>query len=162
MADRARSLIVQLEANAEARVLTAAPVGRAKLALSQAATATAARVARLEDIALEWAEVGRDLVRASEAERASDGLEQRASALATEIAGMRAAVEQAMARVGRARSDVKGLEAVAPPAGAAVKGSIAPTKGSDTSVKERASAPDATPRPPSGTSPAKAPAKEKK
>jgi hypothetical protein len=111
VADRARSLIAELEASSGSRELVGPTIGRAKQALSRADAAPPARAPGLEDMALEWAEVARDLVRASEAERASDALEQEASALATEIARVRAAVEQAMARVGRARQDLKELEA---------------------------------------------------
>jgi hypothetical protein len=115
------------------RELVAPAVGRAKQALSRAETAAPALAPGLEDAALEWAEVARDLVRASEAERASNALEQEASSLATEIARVRAAVEQAMARVGRARQDAKQLEATTAPAasthtGAVVKGGAAPAK----------------------------------
>jgi ABC-type transporter Mla subunit MlaD len=116
VADRARSLIAELEASGAARELVGPAVGRAKQALSQAEAASPARAPQLEDTALEWAEVARDLVRASEAERASDALEQEASALATEIARVRAAVEQAMARVGRARQDLKEVEPATPAA----------------------------------------------
>jgi hypothetical protein len=128
-------LIAELEASGAPRELVGPAVGLAKQALSQAEAAPSARAPRLEDTALEWAEVARDLVRASEAERASDALEQEASALATEIARVRAAVEQAMARVGRARQDLKELEATtshAPSAltkgGAAAKPAAAPPK----------------------------------
>jgi septal ring factor EnvC (AmiA/AmiB activator) len=111
VADRARALVAELEASGAAPELVGPAVGRAKQALSQAEAASPARAPGLEETALEWAEVARDLVRASEAERASDALEQEASSLATEIARLRAAVEQAMARVGRARQDLKELEA---------------------------------------------------
>jgi hypothetical protein len=135
VADRARSLIAELEGSGAPRELVGPAVSRAKQALSQAEAAPPARAPRLEDTALEWAEVARDLVRASAAERTSDALEQEASALATEIARVRAAVEQAMARVGRARQDLKELEATTSHAasapnkeGAATKPAAAPAK----------------------------------
>ncbi|HTU58997.1 MAG TPA: hypothetical protein VMF89_11200, partial [Polyangiales bacterium] len=103
VADRAKSLLAELEATSAARELVGPAVDRSKQALSQAETAPAPHVPALEETALEWAEVARDLVRASAAERSSDALEQEASSLATEIARTRAAVEQTMARVGRAR-----------------------------------------------------------
>jgi hypothetical protein len=159
VADRARSLIVELEASSAPRELVGPAVGRAKQALSQAEAAPPARAPRLEETALEWAEVARDLVRASEAERASDALEQEASALATEIARIRAAVEQAVARVGRAREDLKELEATTiPGASALTKGGTA-AKPAAAPAKAGASIPGATPRAPAEVTPA---AREKK
>jgi len=148
VADRARSLIAELEGSSAARGLVEPAVGRAKQALSQAEGASPSRTARLEETALEWAEVARDLVRASEAERASDGLEQEASALATEIARLRAAVEQAMARVGRARQDVKELEATSTHAGAATApaGAAASAKAAAAPVKQGAAPAPVAPR----------------
>lgn len=150
VADRARALIAELEADAAARELVQPTVGRAKQALSRAESAPAAHAAPLEDTALEWAEVARDLVRASAAERASDALEQEASALATEIARLRAAVEHAMARVGRARQDLKALEGGAPPAGALPAGTVPVQPGPKPAAPPRESpkpaAPGAAPR----------------
>jgi len=154
VADQARSLIAELEASGAARELVGPAVGRAKQALSQAESAPSARAPRLEDTALEWAEVARDLVRASEAERASDGLEQEASTLATEIARVRAAVEQAMARVGRARQDLKDLEATRTHAAPVpAKGAPAAQPGA-APAKEGAPNPGATPRAPAEVVPA--------
>lgn len=149
VADRARAMIAALQANTEARELVGPTVGRAKQALSQAEAAGPAAAAALEDAALEWAEVARDLVRASEAERASDALEQEASGLATEIARLRSAVEQAMARVGRARQDLKELEGTS--THAAPRPSVAP---------EAPSAPARTAPP--ASAPAKPPAAAEK
>jgi hypothetical protein len=167
VADRARSLIAELEASGAARELVGPAVGRAKQALSQAEAASPARAPQLEDTALEWAEVARDLVRASEAERASDALEQEASALATEIARVRAAVEQAMARVGRARQDLKEVEpATSPaptttPAATTARPAAAPTNAGGAAVKpgavpakESAPAPGAPLRTPAEVAPA--------
>jgi hypothetical protein len=154
VADRARSLIAELEASGAPRELVGPAVGRAKQALSQAEAAPPARAPRLEDTALEWAEVARDLVRASEAERASDALEQEASALATEIARVRAAVEQAMARVGRARQDLKELEATTSHAASALTKGAA-TKPAAVPAKEGAPIlPGAPPRAPAEVTPA--------
>jgi hypothetical protein len=154
VADRARSLLAELEASGAPRELVGPAVGRAKQALSQAEAAPSARAPRLEDTALEWAEVARDLVRASEAERASDALEQEASALATEIARVRAAVEQAMARVGRARQDLKDLEATTSPAASALTKAAA-AKPAAAPAKEGAPLiPGAPPRAPAEVPPA--------
>jgi hypothetical protein len=166
VAERARSLIAELEASGATRELVGPAVGRAKQALSQAESASPARAPQLEDTALEWAEVARDLVRASEAERASDALEQEASTLATEMARVRAAVEQAMARVGRARQDLKDLEPTTAPASATTHPATAPTKAGAAAAKpaavpakEGAPTPGATPRAPADVAPA---AREKK
>jgi hypothetical protein len=110
-AERAKGIIAELEAEPSARELAAPSVGRARESLARAEAASRpAHAAILEDTALEWAEVARDLKRASSAEQASDRLEQEASALQAELARLRAAVEQAMARVGQARHDVAELD----------------------------------------------------
>lgn len=145
VADRARSLIAELEASGASRELVGPALGRAKQSLSQAEAAPPARAPGLEDTALEWAEVARDLVRASEAERASDALEQEASALATEIARVRAAVEQAMARVGRARQDLKELEATAPGAGTTAHAATTPRTTTAPSAEGASAKPGAVP-----------------
>jgi hypothetical protein len=110
-AERAKSLIAEIEAEPTGRELVAPGVGRARDSLARAEAASVpGHVAILEDTALQWAEVARDLKRASLAEQTSDRLEQEASALLAELARLRAAVEQAMARVGQARHDVAELE----------------------------------------------------
>lgn len=120
--EKAEALVAEVEANASARELVGPSVDRAKAALAKASSSGAAPGAAslLEEAALEWAEVARDLLRASAAERASDGLEQESSAIQTEIARVRSAVEQTMARVGRARQELKELEP------APVKSGVAP------------------------------------
>jgi hypothetical protein len=117
--ESARTLIDELEKGGSARELVGPALGQAKEALAKAAAAPPTRAPLLEATALEWAEVARDLARASSAERASDRLEQDASATQTEIARVRAAVEQTMARVGRARQELKELEGGVPSAAAA-------------------------------------------
>jgi len=118
--ERAGALIAEVETHASARELVGPSVERAKAALAKAGSSGAAPAASLlEEAALEWAEVARDLLRASAAERASDGLEQESSAIETEIARVRAAVEQTMARVGRARQELKELEPVPAKSGVA-------------------------------------------
>jgi hypothetical protein len=117
LAEQARSLIGQLEADASVRQLVTPATARASDALSRAEAASArvpAHGVLLEAAALEWAQVARDLKRARDAEQASDRLEQEVSSTQTEIVRSRAAVELAMARVGRARQDLADLEASAP------------------------------------------------
>jgi multidrug resistance efflux pump len=116
--DRAKATIAELEADPVERELIAPVIASAKQSLARAESEqTPDRAAILGDTALEWAEVARDLKRASQAEQASDRLEQEASAQETELARLRAAVEQAMARVGHARRALAELEGGAPSAG---------------------------------------------
>ena len=103
-ADRAKAVLAELDAEPSGQELTAPAVERARQSIARADAATVpAHAAILGDSALEWAEVARDLKRASLAEQASDHLEQEASVLETELARLHAAVEQALARVGQAR-----------------------------------------------------------
>jgi hypothetical protein len=126
IAEEAQGLIRELEADAAVRELVSPATARAKDALSRAEASGAAheRAALLQAAGLEWAQVARDLKRANEAERASDRLEQELSALQTENVRSRAAVEQAKARVGRARQELLELEAGAtkPASGTKVPG----------------------------------------
>jgi hypothetical protein len=109
-AERAKAIVKEVEADPAARGLVGPAAQRSRDAAARAEAAAPAAVPLLEAMALEWAEVARDLLRASAAERTSDRLEQEASALETEIARLRSALEQTMARVGRARQDLEGLE----------------------------------------------------
>jgi hypothetical protein len=116
LAEEARGLMRELEVDATVQELVKPATARANDALSraEAASATPERAALLEAAALEWAQVARDLKRAKLAEQLSDRLEQELSALQTENVRSRAAVEQAKARVGRARQELLELEAGAP------------------------------------------------
>jgi hypothetical protein len=120
--ETARGIIAELQADASARELTGPALSRAQGALSRVSGAPPTRAPLLEATALEWAEVARDLMRASAAERTSDKLDQDASAIQTELMRLRAAVEQTMARVGRARQELKELEASGSGLGTAPRG----------------------------------------
>lgn len=114
LADRARTLLAQIEADPGAKDIVESATSRSAAALSRAAgEPQPARAELYEAAALEWAEVARDLRRAREAELASDQLELELSALHTELVRSRAAVEQAVGRVGRARQGLAELEAAA-------------------------------------------------
>ncbi len=114
LADRARALLAQIEADPVAKDLVEPATSRANAALGRAAAEPQPATAELyEGAALQWAEVARDLRRAREAELAADQLERELSALQTELVRSRAAVEQAVARVGRARQGLAELEAAA-------------------------------------------------
>jgi hypothetical protein len=133
LADRARALLAQIEADPAVKELVEPATSRAAAALDRAATEAQPATAELyEAAALQWAEVARDLRRAREAELASDQLERELSAIQTELVRSRAAVEQAVARVRRARQGLAELEAAAAeqPAGKApVKAAPAPGRG---------------------------------
>ena len=129
LAEEARGLMRELEVDATVQELVKPATARAKDALSraEAAGATPARAALLEAAGLEWAQVARDLNRARLAEQLSDRLEQELSALQTENVRSRAAVEQAKARVGRARQELFELEG-----GAAKSSADTPAPGAST------------------------------
>ena len=123
-AEQARQILQAVEADESARELVSRALNQAHSTLDQASYEPAPeRRAALEAMALEWAQTARDLKRARDAEQASDQLEQSLSALQTELVRTRASVEQALARVGRARQALRELErsksAGAAPAGAA-------------------------------------------
>jgi ABC-type transporter Mla subunit MlaD len=100
-----------VEADESARDLVSRAVSQAHAALDAAGKNTVAgQRAALEATALEWAELARDLKRTRDAEQSSDRLEQSLSALQTELVRTRASVEQALARVGRARQELGELE----------------------------------------------------
>jgi hypothetical protein len=122
LAERARAIVGEVEADPAGRELAGPAAQNSRAAAAQAEAAAPAAAALLAATALEWAEVARDLLRAVTAERVSDGLEQDASGLDSEIARLRAAVEQTLARVGRARQDVQRLEQ----AGASARPAAAP------------------------------------
>jgi chromosome segregation ATPase len=110
-ADEARQILQAVEADESARELVSRALNQAHSTLDQAAHEAAPdRRAALDAMALEWAETARDLKRARDAEQASDRLEQSLSALQTELVRTRASVEQALARVGRARQELTELE----------------------------------------------------
>jgi len=111
-AEEARQILSAVEADAATRELVSRAVAQAHSALDRAqASADAGPQRELwEATALEWAEIARDLQRARAAEQASDRLEQSLSTLQTELVRTRASVEQALARVGRARQELTDLE----------------------------------------------------
>lgn len=110
-ADEARRILQAVEADESAHELVSRAVNQAHATLDQSAQEAAPdRREALESLALEWAQTARDLKRARDAEQASDRLEQSLSTLQTELVRTRASVEQALARVGRARQELSELE----------------------------------------------------
>ncbi len=113
VSQRVRALLTEVEQDETSRPHTRRASERANQALARAELASRqgeAHAPLIEAVAFEWAEVARDLRRARQAEQASDRLELEASALQTEIARSRAAVEQALARLGRAQQELRELE----------------------------------------------------
>jgi hypothetical protein len=113
VSERVRALLAEVERDETSRPHTQRASERAHQALERAELASRqgqAEAPLIEAVALEWAEVARDLRRARQAEQASDRLELEVSALQTEIARSRAAVEQARARLGRAQQELRELE----------------------------------------------------
>jgi hypothetical protein len=106
--EEARQILASLEGDPAVRELVSRPVAQARAALSKADEKglSPKQHALFEATALEWAGVARDLKRARDTEQESDRLEQGLSSIQTELVRMRAAVEQALARVGRARQDL--------------------------------------------------------
>jgi hypothetical protein len=106
--EQARQILAALEADPAVRDLVSRPVAQAQAALSKADAKDLSpkQHALFEATALEWAGVARDLKRARDTEQESDRLEQGLSSIQTELVRVRAAVEQALARVGRARQDL--------------------------------------------------------
>jgi hypothetical protein len=125
-AEEARQILTAVEADAATRELVSRAVTQAHSALDRAQASGEAGAQRelWDATALEWAEIARDLQRARAAEQASDRMEQSLSLLQTELVRTRASVEQALARVGRARQELTDLEHNEPgsPAGKAPPG----------------------------------------
>ena len=94
------------------------PLERAQHALRRAGDARVAgdhgHGSLLEGVAREWAETGRDLVRAAEAERQALAVYSKATALETKVVRGRALLEETMARRERAREKLHQLEGKPP------------------------------------------------
>ena len=107
-------LISLLEAVPAHAVLAREPLVRARHGLSRAADARAAgdraHAAMLEALGREWAETGRDLVRAAEAEKKLSEIQIKTADLETKALRARALVEQTVARRGRAEEKLEQLE----------------------------------------------------
>jgi hypothetical protein len=111
----ARRVLAPLESDENPSPFVTRAVDQAKKALERADALGPESAPKyrelLQQTGLDWAEVGRDLKRALAAEQASDGLEAELSKVQTELVRTHAAVEQAMARLGRAREEIETLQA---------------------------------------------------
>jgi hypothetical protein len=145
----ARGLLAALATDEAPSPFVTKAVDQAKAALERADAlgADAAPKYRelLQQTGLEWAEVARDLQRALAAERAADAVEAELSKVQTDLVRSHAAVEQAMARLGRARAEIETLQAGArlAPAGNTAPASTAPASTTPVSAPPASGAPAA-------------------
>jgi hypothetical protein len=149
-APRAEAILSQLESDATSKPTTAGAVAQARKALERSRNARAARdqahAEMLDDLALEWAELGQDTVRATQTEAQAEALERQLLETETKTVRARALLEEMIARRGRAREKLEQLEsAAAPPASAAPPSTPAPAKAASPAPP---SAPSALPAPP--------------
>jgi hypothetical protein len=118
VADRratAEALLTQLEATPETRALAKDQIKRGRHALERARRARGggdhAHGAQLENLAVELAESGRDLLRTAKAEQSLSELETRTRELEARAVRARALVEQTVARRGRAAEQLARVQA---------------------------------------------------
>jgi hypothetical protein len=111
----ARALLAALAADDAPSPFVAGAVDRAKAALERADALGAEAAPKyrelLQTTGLDWAKVARDLQRTLESEQAADAVEAELSKVQTDPVRAHAAVEQAMARLGRARAEIETLQA---------------------------------------------------
>jgi len=110
----AEALVGQLGADARAQLATDA-VGQARAALERAtrmrATGDERHAKAADELALEWAQMARDLLRAVEGETAAADVRKRSVDAQAQLERTRAAVEEGIARVGRLRAELAEAEA---------------------------------------------------
>jgi hypothetical protein len=110
----AASLLAQLEGDTHAP-LVADPVAQAKTALERAtrmrATGDEVHARAADELALEWAQMARDLVKAAEAEATAAEARKKAVDAQAQLERTRAAVEEGIARVGRLKAELAEAEA---------------------------------------------------
>jgi colicin import membrane protein len=117
--DKAKAILAELEPKVEAEPVLKTPIAAAKDALARASEArapksgeaSAERATELDAIGLEWAELGRDLSRATAAEREALQAERELTEIETQLVRARALLEETWARRGRAETALKKLGA---------------------------------------------------
>ncbi|HXX67008.1 MAG TPA: hypothetical protein VEK07_07500 [Polyangiaceae bacterium] len=106
----ARASIQALEHDTSHRAIVADAVGRAKEALERATRLHALHdephAAEADALALEWAAIGRDLMRAVRAEEEAAEVRRKATDAQAQLERSRALVEEAIARVGRLEIEI--------------------------------------------------------
>jgi hypothetical protein len=94
--------------------IVAEPVKKAREALERArgarSSGDAKHAADLDGLALEWAEMARDLLRAAGAEDAASAAQKKAQALETQVERARTLLEETQARRGRAAAELERVE----------------------------------------------------
>jgi len=107
--ERAKTLLAELDKKSAASGAARDAVAESRRALSRADKARLAgdqkHGTELESLALEWAEAGRDLMRAAAAERRAVELEKKLTEAEVKLRTTRTLIEQAAAR--RARADAE-------------------------------------------------------
>ncbi|HEX4475660.1 MAG TPA: hypothetical protein VH142_11325 [Polyangiaceae bacterium] len=167
------AILAELEKDTAHQSLVAGALGHARDALTRARSMDLAGDGRhatiLRQVAIEWLDLGRDLIRTATTEAATDASEKDLDDLDTKLVRGRALLEETVARRGRARqlfdqlepgtpvapadpskSKHAGLEAPASKPHAASKGA-APSPGAASATPAPLAAPSATPSVPTPT-----------
>jgi hypothetical protein len=104
------ALVGQLEQDAAHKGVTADAVAKAKDALERAqrmrAAGDEAHAKAADGLALEWAQAGRDLAKAVDAEQSAAELRRKAVDAQAQLERSRAMVEEALASVGRLQAEL--------------------------------------------------------
>jgi hypothetical protein len=105
------ALVAQLEQDAAHRGVTADAVAKAKDALERAqrmrAAGDEAHAKAADGLALEWAQEGRDVAKAVDAELSAADLRRKAVDAQAQLERSRALVEEALASVGRLQAELE-------------------------------------------------------
>jgi hypothetical protein len=151
----ATALVAQLQGDSHAQ-LVADPLGQAKTALERAtrmrATGDEVHARAADELALEWAQMAQDLLKAAEAEATAAEARKKAVDAQAQLERTRAAVEEGIARVGRLKAELAEAEAANHDKRTAVEvheGEPPPKKGEDPRKKRKVGPPKA----PSGDAP---------
>jgi hypothetical protein len=112
----AQALVTQLEHDSAHAAVTAEALANAKGALERATrirmTGDEAHAKAADGLALEWAQVARDLAKASDAETTAAELRRKAVSAQEQLERTRALVEEGIARVGRLQAELAEAERV--------------------------------------------------
>jgi hypothetical protein len=110
----AQALVAQLEHDAGHAAVTAEALANARAALERATrirmTGDETHAKAADGLALEWAQVARDLAKAADAEAAAAELRRKAVDAQEQLERTRALVEEGIARVGRLQAELAEAE----------------------------------------------------
>jgi len=108
--DAAKAIADELGRDTAHQAITAEPLGLAQQALERAvrlrAVADEARAKAADGLALEWAQMARDLVRAADAEAKATEVRRKALDEQVQLERTRALVDEGIARVGRLKAEL--------------------------------------------------------